>query len=100
MPTETDKLFIGTWRKASRDACAARYPAMVRFDPNGIYAGEAQTAGEFTWWDSGTWNVTKPGDLAMSVANDAVEHYRFKVETRVLTVTDNQGCVIRYEREP
>ncbi len=99
MATAQDKPFIGTWRKASGDACAARYPAVLRFDANGIYAGEAETAGEFTWWDSGTWKVPKASELALSVANDAVEHYNFKLEARVLTVTDNQGCVIRYERE-
>ena len=82
MATATDKSFVGSWRKTSRDACAARYPAMLRFDANGIYAGEAQAAGEFTWWDSGTWKVAKPGELALSVANDAVERYTWRNHTR------------------
>jgi len=99
MVTAHDKSFVGTWRKTSGDACAARYPAELRFDANGIYAGEAETTGEFTWWDSGTWKVLKAGEMALSVANDAIERYTFKLEARVLTVTDSQGCVIRYEHE-
>ena len=99
MATLPEKSLTGTWRKVSRDACGSRYPAALRFDANGIYAGDAEIAGEFTWWDSGSWKVAKAGELALSVANDAVEHYAFKLEARTLTVTDNQGCVVRYERE-
>ena len=99
MATPPAQSLTGSWRKVSDDACASRYPAALRFDANGIYAGEAGTAGEFTWWDSGTWKVVRPGELALSVATDAVEHYAFKLEARVLTVTDLQGCVVRYERE-
>jgi hypothetical protein len=71
----------------------------LRFDVNGIYAGQAQAPGEFTWWDSGTWKTAKGGELLLSVANDAVEHYTFNLDAARLTVTDTQGCVIRYERD-
>jgi hypothetical protein len=98
MATAHDKSFVGTWRKASSDACAARYPAVLRFDANGIYAGEAETAGAFTWWDSGTWKLAQADELALSVANDAVERYPFKLDAQALTITDGQGCVVRYER--
>ena len=99
MVTAHDTLFLGVWRKVSRAACAARYPAQLRFDATGIYAGEAEIAGEFTWWDSGTWKLTQAGELALSVATDAVEHYRFQLDAQALTITDTQGCPIRYERE-
>ncbi|MFT3717352.1 hypothetical protein [Pseudorhodoferax sp.] len=99
MTTTHDPRFVGTWRKVSREACAARYPAALRFDANGLYAGQAETAGQFTWWDSGTWQQSQAGELALSVANDAVERYGFELDATRLTVTDAQGCVIRYERE-
>lgn len=98
MATAHDPAFVGTWRKRPGDACAARYPATLRFDANGLYAGQAEQPGEFTWWDSGTWKVVGAGELAVSVANDAVERYAFKLDERELTVTDGQGCAIRYER--
>jgi hypothetical protein len=91
--------FVGTWRKVTRDACASRYPAQLRFDANGIYAGEAEKPGEFTWWDSGTWKLATPGELALSVASDAIERYAFELDGAVLTITDGQGCTIRYQRE-
>jgi len=97
--TAHDTRFVGSWRKASHEACAARYPAALRFDANGLYSGQAEKAGEFTWWDNGTWKQAKAGELALSVANDAVERYAFKIDPKVLTITDEQGCVIRYERE-
>lgn len=98
--------FIGQWRKTSREACAARYPAELRLDANGLYTGQADQPGEFTWWDSGTWRLHEAGVLALSVANDAVERYAFKFEERAqsststltLAFTDHQGCVIRYDR--
>lgn len=99
MATAHDKSIIGAWRKLSRETCAGRYPATLRFDGNGIYAGQAETPGEFTWWDSGTWKQAKAGELSLSVANDAVERYAFTLDARALTITDNQGCVVRYERE-
>ena len=71
----------------------------MRFDANGLYSGEAETAGEFTWWDRGTWKLVKAGELALSVANDAVERYTFELDARELTITDEKGCLIRYERE-
>ena len=94
-----DPRFVGSWRKATRDACAARYPATWRLDANGLYTGQAEQPGEFTWWDSGTWRQPRAGELALSVANDAVERYTVVLEGRVLAITDPQGCVVRYERE-
>lgn len=99
MVSAHDNSFLGAWRKLSHDACAARYPVQLRFDANGLYAGEAELAGEFTWWDRGTWQLTKAGELALSVATDAVEHYSFQLDAQALTITDTQGCRVRYERE-
>jgi len=99
MATAHDMRFVGTWHKVSREACTGRYPASLHFDTNGLYAGQAERPGEFTWWDSGTWKTAKAGELALSVANDAVELYTCRLDAQVLTVTDSRGCEIRYERE-
>jgi hypothetical protein len=93
-----DPPLIGTWQRSTRDACAARYAASLHIEANGLYTGTPEQAGEFTWWDAGTWRVNSPGQLALSVANDEVVTYRYTLTGDVLTITDAQGCRVAYRR--
>ena len=93
-----DSKLVGKWRKTSREACAAGYAANLRFDANGLYFGEAERPGEFTWWDNGTWHLIEPGTLAMSTANDAVVRYGYALAGDSLNFTDPTGCRFGYAR--
>ena len=93
-----DPELIGTWQRSGSEACAARYAASLHIEANGLYSGQPEQAGEFTWWDAGTWRVNSPGQLALSVANDEVITYRYTLTGDVLTITDPQGCTVAYRR--
>lgn len=89
---------MGAWQRSGAVPCAARYPATWRIEADGLYAGQTEPPGEFTWWDSGTWRVPAPGGLALSVANDEVVTYRYTLTGEVLRITDPQGCSFEYRR--
>jgi hypothetical protein len=95
---ERDARLVGVWRKSGGGACADGYAAHLRFEPNGLYFGNTDPPGAFTWWDGGTWQVTAPGRLAMSTANDAVVTYDYAVEGDALRFTDPAGCQFSYRR--
>lgn len=93
-----DPRLIGTWKRTGGEACAARYAATLHIQANGLYSGEPDQAGEFTWWDAGTWRVDSPGQLALSVANDEVIAYRYTLTDDSLKITDPEGCTVVYRR--
>ena len=93
-----DPRLVGTWQRSGSEACAARYAASVHIEANGLYSGEPEHAGDFTWWDAGTWRVKSPGQLALSVANDEVITYRYTLTDDLLEITDPQGCTVAFRR--
>lgn len=96
----SEQPLIGIWRKVGNPACAAGYAAELRIEPNGLYFGATDPPGAFTWWDSGTWRVKSPGQLALSTANDAVVAYAYSLQSQTLTITDPKGCRFSYQRAP
>jgi hypothetical protein len=95
---DRDARLVGAWQKTSGGACAAGYAAHLRFQPNGLYFGNTDPPGAFTWWDGGTWQVPEPGRLALSTANDAVVTYRYVLDGDTLSVTDPSDCQFSYRR--
>ena len=95
---ETDHRLVGVWSKADSEPCGADYAAHLRIDPNGLYFGTTEPPGAFTWWDGGTWDVSAPGRLDMSTANDAVVRYSYTLDGDLLTITDPTGCRFSYRR--
>jgi hypothetical protein len=90
---------VGHWRRrAGSPACAAAYAARLEFQPGGLYAGSTEPPGEFTWWDSGTWQLRGPGRVALSTANDAVVEYGYVLKDKQLDFTDAAGCSFGYDR--
>ena len=93
-----DSRLVGGWQRNAAPPCAARYPVRWQVAANGLYTGQAETAGEFTTWDSGTWRVREPGRLALSVASDEVVTYGYSLVGELLSFTDPQGCSFSYRR--
>jgi hypothetical protein len=93
-----DPRLVGSWQRSGSEPCAARYAASLRIDANGLYFGQPEQAGEFTWWDAGTWRVNTAGELSLSVANDEVITYRYTLADDVLKITDLQECTAVYRR--
>lgn len=97
MTSKHDLGLVGEWTKLSREPCAARYPAQLRFEPGGLYFGESD-GGLATWWDQGTWQTPSAGEIAVSTFNDAVVHYRYRLDGDALEFTDAQECRFQYQR--
>jgi hypothetical protein len=95
-----DAGLVGVWQMARKDDCAVHHAARLRIEPNGLYFGEAEPPGAFTWWDGGTWRVPSPGRLALSIANDAVIDYGYALDGDNLVITDASGCKVVYRRVP
>jgi hypothetical protein len=95
-----DAGLVGMWQLARKDDCAVHHAARLRIEPNGLYFGEAEPPGAFTWWDGGTWRVPSPGRLALSIANDAVVDYGYALDGDNLVITDASGCKVVYRRVP
>lgn len=61
-------------------------------EANGLYFGESEQPGQFTWWDGGTWEVHVPGKLALAIANDAIVTYDYGLDGDLLTITDARAA--------
>ena len=96
---EVDRRLVGMWEKSGEVACADQYAANIRFEENGLYFGTTEPPGAFTWWDGGTWQVAVAGQLALSIANDAVVNYRYVLDRDALAITDPAGCTVHYRRK-
>ena len=95
----SDDRLVGVWRRTAGDACAAGYAAVLRVQADGLYFGETDPPGAFTWWDGGTWRVTAPGRVSLSTANDAVVSYGYRLQDATLTITTDDHCSFSYRRE-
>ena len=95
---DTATRLVGSWRKTDAPACAAPYPATLRFEASGLYRGTPEPPGQFSTWDVGTWRLDGAA-LAISTATDAVLRYRFTLVGDVLQFVDDAGCTFGYRRE-
>ncbi len=101
-PAETKeqlrRLFIGVWRKVSNTTCSRIYPDRLEFDARGTYAGRKSGELEFSFWDSGGFELLTETQVKISTANDAEIVYEYSLSKTELVFTDQHGCVIHYRR--
>jgi hypothetical protein len=90
---------VGTWTKATDEACADRYPATLTF-ATGTYRGVRAATQGFVSWDAGIYRLEGPDTLVMGTATDALESYRIAIEADRFDVTDAEGCRVSYRRDP
>ncbi len=90
--------FSGNWRLSDSPPCAVGYAMNLRFEDNGLYFGSTEPAGGFTWWDQGRWQITAPGHVAISTANDETVNYAYRLSATTLNFTDPSGCSFSYRR--
>lgn len=95
---EHDPRLPGAWHRIDQAPCAAGYAAHLRFEESGLYFGNTEPAGGFTWWDQGRWRVPAAGQMALSIANDEVVTYAYSLIDGTLTFTDPAGCSFSYRR--
>lgn len=97
MPSRISQL-VGTWEKASSPTCSQVYPDLIQFQERGLYFGKKEPSGTFTQWDVGTFEIAGPGQIKMSVANDAILTYEFSVLNNLLKFVDPDGCEFSYRK--
>lgn len=90
---------IGRWKKVTTTKCSEIYPDVLEFLEYGMYTGMRGEEGkEFSWWDTGEYQVLSESQVKISTANDAEITYEFSISGDVLTFTDNDGCEFQYRR--
>jgi hypothetical protein len=89
---------VGDWTKITNSACSRKYPAAIQFQENGRYFARNDPGAGFLIWDIGTYALAGAGELAISLANDAVATYPYTVAGEVLSFTDADGCTFEYRR--
>lgn len=97
MPKPT---IVGGWEKTSSARCDQRYPDRLQFQENGLYIGQKDPPGSFSFWDVGTFEVVDEQEIKLSTANDAVIAYAYALSADTLTFTDPDGCAFSYRRAP
>lgn len=97
MAESRDNRLIGWWQTSGGGADPSS-PDRIHFEANGLYFVENDVPDRFTWWDGGTWQTPSPAQLSLSVANDAVETYRFSIDDARLSITDAGGRTHTYTR--
>lgn len=95
---ELDPRLPGAWQMIDQAPCAAGYAVHLRLEDSGLYFGSTEPPGGFTWWDQGRWQVSAPGRMALSTANDEVVTYAYSLIDGTLTFTDPSGCRFSYKR--
>jgi hypothetical protein len=93
-----DPAIVGAWVKEPAPACAAPYPAELIIRPKGLYEGCAETRGEYTRWDLGSWRIVGPDRIELSTATDKVIAYAFTLDGDRLAFEDPDGCRFGYRR--
>jgi hypothetical protein len=97
MLTQTSQL-VGIWEKFTSSTCSQVYPDTLQFQENGLYFGQKDPPGTFSYWDVGTFEVLSPKQVKISTANDAIVAYDFSISQDVLTFKDADGCEFKYRR--
>ncbi len=98
MPDFDPADLLGVWHKATSDACAEKYPAVLDVRDGGMYfAPGGPEAGAY--WHGGDWSVDHRS-LIVQVANDRNVPYEVvEVTGDVFTLEDDENCRFTYRRE-
>jgi hypothetical protein len=96
---ETPIMLVGKWQKMTSSDCSQAYPDQLNFSGQGLYNGQQQgTKKTFTLWDVGTYEITAPDQVKISIATDAVQPYKFTIASDIITFVDPSGCEFQYRR--
>lgn len=88
---------IGTWKKESLSKCSESYPDRIEFREGGLYFTQ-NFPERFSIWDVGTYRVTGPNAVKISLANDAIVSYEFSLAEDFITFLDAKKCEFKYRR--
>ncbi len=97
MAPETAQL-VGYWEKTTVSRCSRVYPEHIDFRKNGRYLAHNSPESPQIIWDVGRYQVEGPGQLRVSLANDASELYGFSLSDDVLTLVDSKNCDFSYRK--
>lgn len=89
---------VGRWEKLTRSACSEVYPDSIQFQKGGLYFGQKDPPGTFTLWDVGTYAMSSPRQITISLANDASVTYGFSLSNDVITFVDPDECEFKYRK--
>lgn len=95
-PVTADDL-LGSWSRASGDACAAIYPPRIELKAQNVYlAPDGPSLGSV--WHGGGWRL-EGETLVVEAANDAERRYRIlDAAAGELTLLDERDCRVTWRR--
>jgi hypothetical protein len=88
----------GTWKKASAEQCAEKYPDEIEFEERPRFLGRKGPNQRFIWWDVGGYEIIGNDRVKISTATDEQVIYKVKLEGDRLEFTDDEGCTFAYLR--
>jgi hypothetical protein len=94
---EQARSMVGTWTKATNDACADKYPATVTFAES-TYRGTRGPGQGMVWWDAGIFRLEGAGTLVIGTATDELVKYQIAFHADRFEFTDSDNCLVTYRR--
>jgi hypothetical protein len=88
----------GTWKKASAEQCAEKYPDEIEFEERPRFLARKGPNQRFIWWDVGGYEIIGNDRVKISTATDEQVTYTVKLEGHRLEFTDDEGCTFAYLR--
>jgi hypothetical protein len=97
MGGEKGEGLVGSWAKATEDACADKYPQTLTFSTS-TYRGARGPGQGFVQWDAGIYRIEGPTTLVVGTASDELVSYRLSLSEDRFEITDSGGCRVVYRR--
>ena len=89
---------VGSWTKATKDACADKYPQTLTFSAGTTYRGARGPDQGMVLWDAGIYRLEGPTTLVVGTASDELVSYRLSLSEDRFEITDSDGCRVVYRR--
>ena len=88
----------GSWTKATKDACADKYPHTLTFSTGTTYRGTRAPDQGMIVWDAGIYRLEAPATLVVGTASDELVSYQLSLSEDRFEFTDSDGCQVVYRR--
>lgn len=93
---DEEKHLQGKWKKITTAKCTVGYPDEIEFFERPRVLAKNGPGQSFIWWDAGSYEVTGPTEVTISIATDEKVPYPFSIAGDILSFVDRDGCEFQY----